>query len=75
MGEVQNVIVDAGDLVTFALVVENTGTSPRGAFDVLIQDSLPTGFVIPGIGANGINLRVTNGAGTQLPFQIAAGPT
>ena len=29
--------VDAGDLVTFAIVVENTGTSPKGAFDVLIR--------------------------------------
>lgn len=62
--------VDAGDLVTFAIVVENTGSSPAGAFDVLIQDNLPTGFVVPGIGAQGINLRVTNGAGTLLPFQL-----
>jgi fimbrial isopeptide formation D2 family protein/uncharacterized repeat protein (TIGR01451 family) len=62
--------VDAGDLVTFAIVVQNTGSSTHGAFNVLIQDNLPSGFLVPGIGTQGINLRVTNGIGTQLPFQI-----
>ncbi|VTU01253.1 collagen-binding partial : Putative uncharacterized protein OS=uncultured prokaryote GN=HGMM_F48B01C05 PE=4 SV=1: Cna_B: Cna_B: Cna_B [Gemmataceae bacterium] len=65
--------VDAGDLVTFALVIENTGTGPNGAFDVRIQDTLPTGFSIPLIGTRGINLRVTNGAGTPLAYALVGG--
>lgn len=48
--------IDAGDIVTFALVVENTGGSE--AFDILLRDSLPTGFVIPG---SGLNLQVRTG--------------
>jgi len=58
---------DAGDRVSFAIVVENTGSSLRGAFDVLIRDTLPPGFEIP---AGGLNLRVTDGAGNVLPFTI-----
>jgi fimbrial isopeptide formation D2 family protein/uncharacterized repeat protein (TIGR01451 family) len=55
--------LDAGDRVTFAIVVENTGNGPRGAFDVTIKDRLPNGFLIPTTGA-GLNLRVTDGIGT-----------
>ena len=33
--------VDAGDSVTYAVVVENTGSGPDGAFDVRIKDLLP----------------------------------
>jgi uncharacterized repeat protein (TIGR01451 family)/fimbrial isopeptide formation D2 family protein len=50
--------VDAGDRVTFALVVENVGSSPNGAFDIAITDTLPSGFVIP---AGGLNLRASFG--------------
>jgi fimbrial isopeptide formation D2 family protein/uncharacterized repeat protein (TIGR01451 family) len=57
--------VDAGDRVTFALVVENTGSGANGAFDILVLDNLPQGYVIP---ASGLNLSVTNGAGTALAF-------
>ncbi len=57
--------IDAGDLVTFFVVVENTGTSQYGAFDVSIIDNIPTGFAIPGSGAN---LRVTDGTGAALAF-------
>ncbi len=32
---------DAGDRVTYAIVVENAGSGQYGAFDVTIQDSLP----------------------------------
>ncbi len=53
--------LDAGDLVKFVIVVQNVGDDD--AFDVLIQDSIPNGFVAPGVGANGINLKVTDGAG------------
>ncbi|NKC29403.1 SdrD B-like domain-containing protein [Falsiroseomonas selenitidurans] len=58
---------DAGDRVSFAIVVENTGSSLKGAFDVLIHDTLPTGFEIP---AGGLNLRVTDGAGNAIPYTV-----
>jgi uncharacterized repeat protein (TIGR01451 family)/fimbrial isopeptide formation D2 family protein len=64
--------IDAGDLVTFAIVVENTGSSRRGAFDVQINDTLPTGFAIPTGGA-GINLRVTDGTGAAFDCDDGAG--
>ena len=57
--------VDAGDIVTFAVVVENTGSSTPGAFDVRMRDTLPPGFQVPG---TGLNLCVTNGAGTVLGY-------
>lgn len=52
--------VDAGDLVTFAIVIVNSGTSANGAFDITIQDILQAGYVIP-TNATGLNLRVANG--------------
>jgi uncharacterized repeat protein (TIGR01451 family)/fimbrial isopeptide formation D2 family protein len=58
---------DAGDRVTFAIVVENTGSGPRGAFDLLIRDTLPQGFEVP---AAGLNLRVTDGAGNAKSFTL-----
>ncbi|MCA9261648.1 MAG: hypothetical protein KDA61_20665, partial [Planctomycetales bacterium] len=57
--------LDAGDLVTFAIVVENTGSSRAGAFDLQLRDTLPTGFVIPG---GGLNLSVTDGTGAAIAF-------
>ncbi|MFO0889864.1 MAG: hypothetical protein U0790_12070 [Isosphaeraceae bacterium] len=59
--------LQAGDLVKFALVVENTGTGPRGAFDVVIQDQLPAGFVLPP-NATGYNLQVVDGTGLPLDY-------
>ncbi|WP_131857226.1 DUF11 domain-containing protein [Bosea sp. BK604] len=59
--------VDGGDIVTFAIIVENTGSGRNGAFDILIRDTLAAGFAIPG-GAAGLNLRVTDGAGNLLAF-------
>ncbi len=53
--------VQAGDLVRFVLIIENSGTSPNGAFDIAISDTLPTGFQFP---AGGINLQVYLGDGT-----------
>jgi fimbrial isopeptide formation D2 family protein/uncharacterized repeat protein (TIGR01451 family) len=52
--------VDAGDLVRFALVIENTGGS--GGFDAAIKDLLPTGLINPQ------NLRVTDGAGNAITY-------
>ncbi len=53
--------VDGGDRVTYALVIENTGSSPYGAFDVRISDTLPAqATFVPG------SLCVSNGAGTAI---------
>ncbi|MGA2258793.1 MAG: hypothetical protein ABSG53_29350, partial [Thermoguttaceae bacterium] len=57
----------AGDLVKFAIVVENTGEGVNGAFDVEINDTLPTGFVLPA-NATALNLQVFNGAGAAIAF-------
>lgn len=62
--------VDAGDLVSFAIIVENTGSAPNGAFNVQIQDTLPAGFEIP---VGGLNLDVRNGAGTALAITDLGG--
>ncbi|HEX2891099.1 isopeptide-forming domain-containing fimbrial protein [Vineibacter terrae] len=59
--------VDGGDLVTFMIVVENTGSGRNGAFDVLVRDAMPAGFIIPTGGA-GLNLQVTDGTGAALAF-------
>ncbi|MCO6455211.1 MAG: isopeptide-forming domain-containing fimbrial protein, partial [Pirellulaceae bacterium] len=62
--------LDAGDLVTFAIVVENTGSSRRGAFDVALRDSLPAGFRIPTPAESPaeLNLSVTDGTGAAIMF-------
>ncbi|MEI2827892.1 MAG: hypothetical protein V9F04_16960 [Dermatophilaceae bacterium] len=57
--------VDQFDLVTFGIVVENVGTGLRGAFDTIITDTLPISFHVP---AGGLNLCVTNGAGTPIAY-------
>ncbi len=57
--------VDAGDLVSFAIVVENLGSGHRGAHDIRIKDDLPTGYSIP---AGGLNLSITRGDGTVLGY-------
>ncbi|MCP5150579.1 MAG: isopeptide-forming domain-containing fimbrial protein [Chromatiales bacterium] len=62
--------VDAGDLVTFAIVVENTGQ--RDAFDLLLRDLLPAGFEVP-TGGPGLNLQAFLGDGTALTFTDQAG--
>ena len=56
----------------FALVVENTGTGPNGAFNVVIQDQLPAGFVVPQDAA-GFNLQVDDGTGKPLTFTTLSG--
>ncbi|MBM7069429.1 isopeptide-forming domain-containing fimbrial protein [Actibacterium sp. 188UL27-1] len=55
--------IDAGDTLTYAIVVENTGRAPNGAFDVTIQDSLPAGLsLVPG------SVFVTDGTGAAINF-------
>ena len=54
---------DAGDLVTFAIVVENGGGAD--AFNLLIQDVIPAEYLQPG---SGYNLQVRDGDGNALAF-------
>jgi hypothetical protein len=59
-------LVDAktGDMVTFALVLENVADAGvDGIFDVGISDTLPAGFIIP---PGGLNLTVTDGSGAAI---------
>jgi fimbrial isopeptide formation D2 family protein/uncharacterized repeat protein (TIGR01451 family) len=51
--------VDAADTLRFAIVVQNLGSSERGAFDLTLRDQLPAG-VDP---ASVANLRITYGDG------------
>jgi LPXTG-site transpeptidase (sortase) family protein len=53
--------VDAGDTVTFAITIENTGTSLKGAFDLQIRDLLQAQYQIP---ATGLNFQVYYGNGS-----------
>lgn len=62
--------LEPGDRILFALVVENTGSSPNGAFDVRVRDQVPPGLRIP---AAGPAVCVRNGAGQPLPFQDLGG--
>ncbi|MEM1181929.1 MAG: FG-GAP-like repeat-containing protein [Acidobacteriota bacterium] len=61
--------VDAGDLVTFAIVLENSGGS--GAFDLVVRDAIPAGLGIP---SGGLHLTVRRGDGTAL-VPIFLGPS
>ncbi|MGD8604025.1 MAG: hypothetical protein PVF49_05565, partial [Anaerolineales bacterium] len=57
--------VDAADIVTFAVVIENIGHSASGAFDIRVEDTIPDGFEIP---AGGLNLQVHRGDGSALSY-------
>jgi protocatechuate 3,4-dioxygenase beta subunit len=60
-----------GDRVTFAVVVENVGSSQNaGAFDTLIRDTIPAGYMVP---VSGLNLAVSNGAGQALAYKPVGG--
>ncbi|MFZ5856202.1 MAG: hypothetical protein ACOYZ6_05165 [Chloroflexota bacterium] len=58
-------MVLGGNLVTFAITLENLGHSSFGAFDISVRDTLPAGMQIP---AGGINLQVRRGDGTSIVF-------
>lgn len=60
--------VDAGDVVTFAIVIENTGRAPNGAFNVNVTDTVPAGFVDPATSATPLNLTITDGTGAPIAF-------
>ncbi|MGC1375967.1 MAG: Ig-like domain-containing protein [Anaerolineales bacterium] len=61
--DVQN--VNSGDLVTFAVVLENLGSSSLGSFDVSVKDTIPANLQIP---AGGINLQAWRGDGAAVTF-------
>ncbi|MEM7488149.1 MAG: isopeptide-forming domain-containing fimbrial protein, partial [Pseudomonadota bacterium] len=63
--------IDAGDVVSFAVVVENTGSAPNGAFNVVLSDTIPAGFVVPTDPAD-LNLSVTDGTGASIAFTGSA---
>ncbi|MEL6644184.1 MAG: isopeptide-forming domain-containing fimbrial protein [Pseudomonadota bacterium] len=65
--------IDAGDTVTFAIVVENVGTAPNGAFDVRITDTIPAGFVVPTTAA-ALNLNVSDGTGAAIALEPGSAP-
>ena len=58
--------VDANDLLTFAIFVENTGTSINGAFDLVLQDVFDAAaFEFPTLGdPASLNLQIFYGNGT-----------
>ena len=60
--------VGAGAVFTYAVVVENTGSSMDGAFHVVVRDVLPTDMLATGVGVEGINLHVTDGAGHAIAY-------
>ncbi len=55
--------VDAGDRVTFMIVLENEGSAP--AYDLNIEDTLPVGFNTPSSAAD-LNLRAWQQDGATL---------
>lgn len=60
--------LDAGDIVTFAVVVENVGRF--GAFDVKVKDDIPAGLQVP---PGGVNLCVTDGTYDPFPYTNLGG--
>ena len=56
--------VAGSSTVTFAIVLENQGQGRNGAFDVQVSDTIPAGFIDPGMGNR--NLCVMLGDGTVL---------
>jgi uncharacterized repeat protein (TIGR01451 family) len=64
--------IQAGDLVKFAIVVQNVGSAPDGSFNVDVKDTLPAGFQIP-TGATGLNLQVVDGTGAAFVVNDSGG--
>ena len=52
--------VEAGDLVRFAIIIQNVGQGRNGAFNVEFKDTMPAGFQVP---TAGLDLAVTDGTG------------
>ena len=60
--------VVGNDLVKFCIIVENTGSGQHGAFDVSFKDIFDAAKMQIPTSATGLNLRITDGAGTLLPY-------
>lgn len=60
----------SGDMVTFAITLENLGHSSLGAFDVSFKDTLPAEMQIP---AGGINLQIRRGDGATISYSPVGG--
>jgi len=56
-----------GDLVTYAVVIQNRGGGIDGAFNVQFRDTIPAGMAIPTV-PTGLNLRIFDGAGDEFAF-------
>ena len=52
---------DAGDVVTYAIVVENTGAGQNGAFDVTILDALPAGISVSDVNVGSLCVQLGDG--------------
>jgi uncharacterized repeat protein (TIGR01451 family) len=55
--------LEAGDRIRYAIVIENYGSSYRGAHDVTVNDQLPPGFTFVGG-----SMRVVDGTGADHTF-------
>ena len=53
--------VDAGDTVTFAIVVENQGSSLKGAFDIQLSDIIHAAYYVTPLTGAELNLQVYYG--------------
>jgi LPXTG-site transpeptidase (sortase) family protein len=59
--------VDAQDVVTFMIVIEDQGHSDKGAFDITLKDTLPSIFQIPTT-PTGLNLHIWHGDGSGADY-------
>ena len=64
--------MNPGDIVTFAVVLENLGDSTLGAFDIAVRDEIPAGMSIP---AGGLNLQILRGDGAPMTTTPVGGTT
>ncbi len=62
--------VDGGDLVKYAILIENKGHSENGAYDVALSDLLPADMGYPGGDPANLNLQIYNGAGVVQAFEV-----
>ena len=67
--------LDAGDTVTFAIVIYNTGSSLKGAFDIIIKDDLQSEYEDPtdSLGSYPLNLQIYYGDGTGYDYGTGPG--
>ena len=66
-----------GELVTYAVVIQNLGGDIDGAYNVQFYDTIPDGMAIPDSATwpTGLNLRIFDGAGDELVLNAPGGYT